>query len=226
MKNVPILIFVIVEATLGALIQFTSGTAERILCFSAVLLAMLFAMLSLRKSFSALLTAIGLLFTVCADVFLVLIPDGDKLLAMCFFTCVQLFYFVRVFRENDSNTVRKCHIISRISILAFAFLLTVIVLGENSDALSVISVLYFANLLVNIVFSFFNVKRSPLFAIGLLLFAFCDILVGFSMLDFYIPISETSLIYLLNHTGINLIWLFYVPSQTLIALSSGATGEN
>ncbi len=80
--------------------------------------------------------------------------------------------------------------------------------------------LYYANLLTNIVFAFRNFKTAPTFAIGLLLFAFCDLLVGFTMLDLYLPVTESSIVYKLTHCDLNLIWVFYVPSQTLIALSS------
>ena len=216
-------LFFLVEALLGAAIQFAPSNIEYILCFLSVALAALFALLTFKKNKCGTLTLLGLIFTVAADVFLVLMKDGDKLIAMYLFTCVQLFYFIRVFVENRGGRVKKNHIVFRIELLFIAFIVTLAVLGEKADALSIVSMLYFTNLFVNIVFSFKNFKRAPSFAIGLLLFAFCDILVGFSLLDLYIPISETSLVYKLAHTDINLIWAFYVPSQTLIALSSRTT---
>ena len=215
--------FVIAETLLAVLIHFVSGSAERIICFSTVLIACLFSLLFSRKNICGILTLLGLIFTVCADVFLVLMTDGDKLFAMYFFAFVQLFYFLRVMIEHTGGKIRKVHLTVRIELLFLSLILTCAVLGDGVDKLSVVSMLYFTNLLVNIVFSFFNFKRAPMLAIGLLLFAFCDIFVGFSMLDLYIPISESSIIYKLSHTGINLIWLFYVPSQTLIALSSRYT---
>lgn len=221
--TLPAVLFFIIEAALGVMIQLTSGDTERILCFSSVALAALFALLAARKNKCSALTVLGLIFTVCADVFLVLLTEGDKLVAMYFFSIVQLLYFVRVLIENKNGKTRRKHVVFRIEALFTAFIVTLAVLGDSADALSIISVLYFANLLVNIVFSFINFKRAPIFAIGLLLFAFCDILVGFSMLDLYISVSETSIIYRLTHTEINLIWAFYVPSQTLIALSTKST---
>ena len=219
----PAVIFFLIEAALGVAIQFAPANIEYVLCFSAVALAALFALFSFKKNKCGTLTLLGLIFTVCADVFLVLMKDGDKLTAMYFFTCVQLFYFIRVLVENQGGRVRKNHIIFRIELLFIAFVLTLAVLGDGADALSIVSMLYFTNLFVNIVFSFKNFRRAPSFAIGLLLFAFCDLLVGFSLLDLYIPVSESSLVYKLVHSDINLIWAFYVPSQTLIALSSRTT---
>lgn len=223
--TVPAVLFFIIEAALGVMIQFTSGDTERILCFGSVLLAALFALFAAKKNRCAVLTVVGLIFTVCADVFLVLLADGDKLVAMYLFSIVQLCYFIRVFIENKNGKIRSKHIVFRIELLFIAFILTLAVLGDSADALSIISMLYFANLFVNILFAFRNFKKAPIFAIGLLLFAFCDVLVGFTMLDLYLPVSETSIIYKLTHTEINLIWAFYVPSQAFIALSSRTAGK-
>lgn len=221
--TLPVFLFFVIEAMLGVAIQFASGSIEPILCFGSVAFAALFAVFASKKNVCGILTVIALIFTVCADVFLVLIPEGDKLIAMCFFSFVQLFYFARVFIENKMRSIRKAHIIVRVEFLSLAFLLTVAVLGAKADTLSIISVIYFANLIVNIIFAFVNFKRAPAFAIGLLLFAFCDVLVGFSMLDIYIPLSETSIVYKLTHSGVDLIWAFYVPAQALISLSSRTT---
>lgn len=219
----PVILFFVIEVVLAVLIQLSPGDAERMLCFSSVALAALFAIFTVRKNACSILTVLGLIFTVAADVFLVLLTDGDKLLAMYLFSLVQIFYFLRVFMENNSKRTRACHLVLRVLLLSLSFALVVFVLGEKADLLSIVSVLYFANLVVNIIFSFANFKRAKKFAIGLLLFAFCDILVGFSMLDLYITVSESSLIYRLNHTAVNLIWAFYVPAQTLISLSARST---
>ena len=102
----------------------------------------------------------------------------------------------------------------------FARVLTAVVLKENANFLSLISMFYFANLAANIVFSFMQFKLNPLFPIGLTLFSFCDILIGLEMLDNFMTIPETSFINKINDVQINLAWAFYVPSQTLISLSS------
>ena len=63
-------------------------------------------------------------------------------------------------------------------------------------------------------------SKSILFPIGLLFFVCCDFFVGLSVLatDFLI-LEEGSILYSLNNIGVNMAWVFYVPAQTLLALS-------
>ena len=222
--NLHSVIFYIIGALLAVAIQLTSGKLGRIASFTLVVLCAFFALIFARKSALGTLTVLGLIFTVCADTFLVLITDGNKLVAMIFFFCVQIFYFLRVLTENRGAKLKMAHLTVRVLVLTLAFLTALFVLGENKDALSLVSILYFANLCVNVLFSFFNFKRAPMFAIGLLLFAFCDVFVGFSMIGEYISLSENSIIHTLNCIGINMVWLFYAPSQILISSSSERAG--
>ncbi len=93
-------------------------------------------------------------------------------------------------------------------------------LGDATDPLSLVSLFYYANLLVNIVVAFIQMKRSPLFAIGLLLFLMCDTVIGLNvMAELYIPSFSESGLYAVLNPEFNLAWAFYVPSQTIITLS-------
>ena len=74
-------------------------------------------------------------------------------------------------------------------------------------------------LITNIIFAFMLRPARPVFAIGLLLFLGCDTFVGLGMIEAYLPVNEGSLLYLLAHPPINMAWLFYTPSQTLLGLS-------
>ena len=64
------------------------------------------------------------------------------------------------------------------------------------------------------------IKKSPLFAIGLVLFLLCDTIIGINVASgAYITISEASLLYKITHLPFDLAWVFYIPSQAFIALS-------
>lgn len=215
-----VLLFVAAELVLGILVQTTSGTACKVVSFSSVVLACLFYLLLFEKNCKYIFTQIGLILTVCADVFLVLLDARQKLVAMIFFSLAQLAYGRRIYLYSEGDGIRRAHIIARGSAVALSLLITLIVLGEGCDSLSLVSMFYYANLLTNVVFAFLDGRRSLPFAIGLLLFSMCDALIGLSLLDAYLPIAEGSLIYRITHTGINLAWMFYVPSQTLIAVST------
>lgn len=209
-------VFALVELILGVAIQLGGGRENDYVCFSSVALAFLFAVLLAKRTGDGYITLLGLLATVLADTFLVLVLPRRRILAMVFFVCVQACYFLRI-AMLESKSERRIHIIVRIALSTVGVILAFAVLGESADALSIISIFYFANLLVNVVFAFLQGRSAWLFAAGLVCFALCDICVGLDvLLSEYIGGGASPL----SGLGINLVWLFYVPSQTLIAISA------
>ena len=93
------------------------------------------------------------------------------------------------------------------------------VLGENTDALALVSMFYYANLILNIVFAFFNFKKSWVLIFGLICFLICDTFIGVSNMVAYINLENNPFLYTLLNPGFNAAWAFYVPSQTLLAIS-------
>ena len=220
MKGYILIPFLALEAALFILIQLWSFGLTDIFCFSSVLLAFLFSIFFARRSVNSVLLTLGLAFTVCADVFLVLFPDLSKELAMIFFNAVQICYLFIVLRGSNIE-MRKVSLIFRAALISIATVSAALILRDGFDFLAAISVIYFSNLFLNAVFSFSLEKKHLIFSIGLVLFIFCDIFVGLSVLSSdYLFASEASLLYKLTHTGINLVWLFYLPSQSLIAISA------
>ena len=215
------LAFIIAELALGIAVQLTSAEANRIVSFSAVALAAVFVWIYAKRTTEFYLSAAALIFTVIADFFLVLITPTQQIPAMLAFLVVQSCYFVKILRFHGGRVKKTVHISVRAAVSAVAVLITLLVLGEGCDALAVISIVYFANLILNVIFSFIEIKKNALLATGLLLFLLCDIFVGLSMIDGYLPVMEGSFIYLLAHPSFNAAWLFYVPAQTLLSLSAG-----
>lgn len=212
-------LFAITELIFLVLIQTVGGRINEIISFASVVLAFLFSLLTFSHNESAF-TVTALLFTVISDLFLVIIKPQYKLVAMIFFSVAQLSYFLRLYFVEKREGHRRIHLTVRALAILLAIILTVTVLGERTDALSLVSMFYFANLFVNLLYAFIYIKSSVLFPFGLLCFILCDILVGLSVMDgMYVSFAADSFIYKLIHTDINLIWLFYVPSQTLIAIS-------
>ena len=213
--------FLLVELVLGILIQVGINEGSNYLRFASVVIAFIFSLLLANRSIDSMLVGVALLFTVCADYCLVIMSPAPKILAMVFFNVVQLLYFARILLSESDRRMRLVNVSLRSLVIVAAVIITVIVLGDRTDALSIISIVYFADLAVNIIFAFVEHKRFLLFAIGLVCFACCDIFVGLSVLvTDYISTSQESLLYTLTHTKIDMVWLFYVPSQTLIAISN------
>lgn len=223
-KNKKILIaavlpFIITEMTLGILLQVIMGRASELVSYTAVVLACLFCVLFAERSKSYLFTQTALICTVCADYFLVYSEEMRQLPAMVFFSITQICYFLRLYFEDSDKKRKKAHFICRAFLSVAAIILTLAVLGKNCDAVALVSMFYYANLILNAVFAFIGFKKNPIFATGLLFFILCDTIVGLSMIDAYIPLSPESIIYNIVHPGFDLAWVFYVPSQTLLAIS-------
>lgn len=214
------LIFILLGTVLGTLIHTAPGEYVPEICFSVIALVFTFSLILFTRSTEWVLTCTALLCTVFADYFLIISDPQMKLVAMIFFSFTQICYFIRIFLGHSSSRVSIAHISVRFALIVLIVLLCFAVLGDKSDALSIVSVIYYANLIVNIAFAFGQIERSILFPAGLLLFALCDMLVGFSVLEeLYVSVPTDSLIYVLNHSGFNFMWMFYVPSQMLIVLS-------
>ena len=163
---------------------------------------------------------VGLAATAIADLFM-LVLDRLYEISLVAFIVAQLVYAFRIYMING----RKPWI--SIGVRAG---LTVIVLGilgglHSLNLLTALVAIYFPNLLVNMAESFMLSKmgkRYLMFAIGLALFVCCDICVG---LNNFGSVLGVNLPYAFEMAVLFAIWIFYLPSQVLIALSVGENGS-
>lgn len=155
-------------------------------------------------------------FLFCSDrfkkpLFLTVISDLFLLFTSCNSLGVAVFSFAHIFywKQNDKflpNNLKN----QKMKIFLFSAVFFGIVFLFSP--LAVIYLFYAFCFFFNLLSAFYACKKAPskkqtLFLIGLFLFVFCDINVVFynltnNILSFY------------------LMWIFYAPSQTLIALSS------
>ena len=171
--------------------------------YGGILLCLLFALLCGSKSISAALTL-----TAAADWFLLL--RGDHLtLGVTLFVGVQVLYALRLHRCG-----KGCGWLLRGSLtLVFLSLLFLLRLGSLRNALAVFC---FSQLAANAVLAW----RSPAlhwFSLGLTLFIGCDICVGL-----FNALPPSTAAHSVAYVG---MWLFYLPSQVLIALSAAPQRE-
>jgi len=136
---------------------------------------------------------------------------------MVFFLFAQGFYAWQL----HSTCQKKWPLYMRLGLTGTAAAVTCIVLGENTDALALISLCYYANLILNLLLAWMQFSRYPLAAIGFVLFLLCDTVIGLQVATSgYLPIEEGSVLNEILYPGFNLSWLFYLPSQVLLSLSS------
>lgn len=169
-----------------------------------------------------------MIFTLVADYYMVVADEIDNLTGITVFLGTQLFIFLHILVNDASIKGRTANIVCRILLTAVAILIAHLILGNDADKMAIISVIYYANLCVNAIFAHRIKRGGILLTVGLILFALCDINVGLTGLSsiYTDELSEGSLLYRLTNTNVDLIWLFYIPSQTLIPLTLLTSSKN
>lgn len=159
----------------------------------------------------------GLACTVGADFCLVVCDPIQQFWGMVFFLGAQSLYAAMLHRSRPGKTL----LFIRLGLIAAAEAVTVLILKDATDPLAVISICYYVNLIFNIILAFLQFKQYRHFAIGLVFFLLCDTVIGLQVMSGgYLPIPEGSLLDQILSVPFNLAWLFYLPSQVLISLSS------
>lgn len=153
------------------------------------------------------LVAAALTLTLAADTFLLLLGCWYGL-GVALFCAVQGLYLRRIWKENGGHALW----LLRLGLSA----LSLILLGalDLLTALNALALCYFSNFLCNVLQTLpLGGLRMGLFRLGLALFLCCDVCVGVFNAPGLFPAPLT----VLARVG---MWLFYLPGQVLIALSS------
>ncbi len=205
--------FLGISCVLYYFILTAGGTLLTATSYAAIILCFLYA--AVRGDNKFILG--GLACTVGADFFLVVCDPIQQFWGMVFFLGAQSLYAAML---HISRPGRRLLFI-RLSLIVIAEVITVAILKGSTDPLAIISICYYVNLIFNILLAFLQFKRYPLFAIGLVFFLLCDTVIGLQVMSGgYLPIPEGSLLHGIVFAPFNLAWLFYLPSQVLISLSS------
>ena len=213
-SSVVSILFLALEAVLYYFILTAGGDLLVYSSFFAIVLCFLHILLHVKTCNKWIFG--GLACTVMADVCLVLCSPIQQLWGMVFFLIAQSLYAANLHLASKN----KLLLYIRIALILIALSVTGIVLKENTDALALVSLCYYANLIMNIVVAFARFKTNKILSIALVLFLLCDTVIGLQVAcGAYLPIGEESLIYKIIFMPFNLSWLFYLPSQVLISLS-------
>lgn len=179
--------------------------------YSAVLLCFLFALRRARGA-GGRLTAAALGFTLLADLFL-LVLERQFLAGVSLFCVVQGLYLARILRLRRGRTL-PCLLLRGLLALGVLLLLGRLDLLEPLTALAA---LYFSQLTANAVHSAALGRAYAGFSLGLWLFVCCDVCVGLHNASAFLPVGGRGGVFAFADIG---MWLFYLPSQVLIALSA------
>ncbi len=208
MKRPITILFIIAEAAIYIAFMtmdlLANGGSTIVLKYIGILLCVAFSIFCAFRGGERVIP-FALMFTAVADVFLLVIGNY-YILGLIFFLVVQSIYLWYLYQKTE-----RIWIPVRIVCLAAAVVIvlaTSLRSGEN-----LLAGIYFSMILINMIMSWSygkNVRR--LFAIGLTLFVCCDICVGLYNLYWLLPDG----LYAFTQIG---MWMFYLPSQVLIALS-------
>lgn len=215
MKRIATYCFLAVEAALFCSFvacDITGNGASNILKFIAIALVGAFGLMAGKEKDNRIVTA-ALLFTVLADVFLVLLNKYHY--GVPVFAIVQICYAIRFSFLSGKPLVGE--ILKRV-LPAIAFGIAGTLLVNFTVGLTAFYGWCFA---VNFVHGFElqilkPSKRHLIFAVGLTLFACCDLCVGIRNLS---PSFFTE--QMLSNAAVA-TWIFYLPSQILILSTTNA----
>ena len=209
MKRITSWIFLAVEAVLFCTfvaMDIMHHDAENVVKYVAICLVGLMGLRAGKQRDNVVVTA-AFLFTMVADLFLILI--GNFVAGVAAFICVQTCYTIRFSFMSGKPLVGE--LLKRLVPGVILGGIATYVLGINVG----IIVAYACSFAVNFVhgFELHILKPSPRhlrFAIGLFLFACCDICVGITNLK---PGFLTE--QMIRNAEV-MTWIFYLPSQILI----------
>ena len=148
---------------------------------------------------------VGLGFTVGADYFLVL--HNEHLAGVAVFCFVHVCYILRRIGDSVKKAVAAFAVVGVLVAVAF-FNGSVIMLG------AVYASLFVANIVINLKTRLPKLNWALTLA-GLVLFALCDINVLLFNLPRYFDVAHG-----ISNVVFPLIWVFYLPSQLLLAISA------
>lgn len=163
----------------------------------------------------ALTIFFGLSFTAVADYFL-LVEDNLYEVGVSSFIVAQLLYLILITRAKGKISVVS--VLTRVTLFATCSVVIVVV-GVGERLLFLVAA-YASIFVVNVVEAATLAKRGVkrvLFAIGLGLFACCDVFVLLYNLGAFVDVGYG---YDVAVNFVKLSWAFYLPSQVLISLST------
>lgn len=191
--------------------------------FSSIFLCFVISIISSPlngQSKNTFLLQLGLIFTIMAD-YLFLIHDDDYILAIGLFSIVQIIYSLRYREGNETERFMRFMIIYLIIVILYKLINKNLV---ELDFLIAVAVFYGISLISSLKEAFFLYKNdhtqdtNKMIFFGMILFLLCDISLGLNYI-----LNETkasgNVFNLLKSISSISIWIYYLPSQILLALS-------
>ena len=221
-KSIPLILFILIHSILYLFIyafKIITGKTETIADYIVVISCFLFSLVYfiIKRNSNTLIFVIAFLFTILADTYLLILDDNYEL-GILAFIIVQFAYFWYILKNMYTKDNYGYLIAIRLITIVIGVIASLIV--QTDKLLVCLVIIYISNLVINLIISIIPRRRNLLFSLGLFLFLLCDICVGCYNIGDIINISNTSLFYKIANLPFNIAWLFYHPSQVLLAISN------
>ena len=221
-KSIPLILFILIHLILYLFIyafKIITGKTETIADYIVVISCFLFSLVYfiIKRNSNTLIFVIAFLFTILADTNLLILDDNYEL-GILAFIIVQFAYFWYILKNMYTKDNYGYLIAIRLITIVIGVIASLIV--QIDKLLVCLVIIYISNLVINLIISIIPRKRNLLFSLGLFLFLLCVICVGCYNIGDIIDISNTSLFYKIANLPFNIAWLFYHPSQVLLAISN------
>jgi hypothetical protein len=208
--------FITIEFILWMIILFVDLPFElHFDSYLAILICLIFVIIHFKDTFDYKIMLLAFIFTASADFFLTLLSTQQILGTFLFFLS-QLMFMFRL-HVTDAKVNYQALIPYAVGFVVIS--MSIVFFLQTYDLLLLVSVLYYAFLLINTFYAWKKKDKYILFAIALTLYLLADTMVGLKASSPYITFNPHTFFYWLTHISFNLIWLFYLPTQVLFALS-------
>ena len=218
LKRIYLTGFFVLQAFLFLPIVFSIGESTSI-AYCSILLCLATSILLLKQNKHSILQFVALFTTACADYFLILKGGVNKDVAMCFFVVTQLAYGLRTLYMSTGKKEVAINLMTRV-VLCIALVVGSLLIVEDVPAFVLLSMIYFANLVTNVVFALLHFNQNKLLALGLLLFICCDVFVGIKEMINLFGWGEEKFVVKMLTTNVSVHSIFYHPSQVLLSIST------
>ncbi len=198
---------------------FAKYISTRWFSYSAIVICFLYALYYINRSNDHLILVVALFLTLLSDTCLIAIGNW-RTLGMIFFNFVQIAYALRFYQTYKHEIKRKSYLSVYIFANVMAQIIAYTVIKDSYDLLVFLSVSYGVNIIINCIFAWVKRRTNLLMPIAFSLFILCDIMVMLGNAEGYLVISETGLIAKLLALPFDLAWLFYLPSQVIMCLTT------
>lgn len=215
-KLITSTVFVFVEIALLISTLHFSSAITTYLNFACIVIACILPFVFIYPNKNIFLINISLLLTTAAIISFTLLKPVNYLLGMILLVSVQVAFFVYLLIISKSKANIISNIITRLVLTTGLIIAGIIIFPNKINILNMLSIVSFANLFSNLVFSYIAGKKLIGFSVALSLLTICNTIYAVQdITNLYIRFKFVKITF----TSYDIAWLLFVISQIILAIT-------